>query len=271
MFTDARFNSSSSEDGKRDDDGAKRMFFGGERFLEGISGEANITVKRTEQNNPVGLEVQLHITEALCPALSEPGLRAFLRFMTGVSVCLNRGDVDPKAQQLAEAAGSSLVSIIVDHIFLCIKDAEFQLEFLMQSLFFSRASVPDGGISRNLSCIKIAGLFLRDTFSRPPCTLIQPSMQSVPQEPPPVPDFGQNFCPQIHPFENQQLEFTSGIPLFSLYCLQLTPSPLPPKFASKTVITCEPLMVCLLNIESEVMLTLFFCLTKHRPYFLIPR
>ncbi|BAF15875.1 uncharacterized protein [Oryza sativa Japonica Group] len=245
MFTDARFNSSSSEDGKRDDDGAKRMFFGGERFLEGISGEANITVKRTEQNNPVGLEVQLHITEALCPALSEPGLRAFLRFMTGVSVCLNRGDVDPKAQQLAEAAGSSLVSIIVDHIFLCIKDAEFQLEFLMQSLFFSRASVPDGGISRNLSCIKIAGLFLRDTFSRPPCTLIQPSMQSVPQEPPPVPDFGQNFCPQIHPFENQQLEFTSGIPLFSLYCLQLTPSPLPPKFASKTVITCEPLMVTL--------------------------
>uniref|UniRef100_A0A0E0PEF9 Uncharacterized protein n=1 Tax=Oryza rufipogon TaxID=4529 RepID=A0A0E0PEF9_ORYRU len=163
MFTDARFNSSSSEDGKRDDDGAKRMFFGGERFLEGISGEANITVKRTEQNNPVGLEVQLHITEALCPALSEPGLRAFLRFMTGVSVCLNRGDVDPKAQQLAEAAGSSLVSIIVDHIFLCIKDAEFQLEFLMQSLFFSR----------------------------------------------------------------------------------LTPSPLPPKFASKTVITCEPLMVTL--------------------------
>lgn len=111
MFTDARFNSSSSQDNKRDDDGAKRMFFGGERFLEGISGEANvsalsfifiaciklfdlsiftelpfswaswltrcfecqITVKRTEQNNPLGLEVQLHITEAVCPALSEPG------------------------------------------------------------------------------------------------------------------------------------------------------------------------------------------------------
>jgi len=112
MFTDARFNSSSSQDNKRDDDGAKRMFFGGERFLEGISGEANvsalsfifitccvklfnlsiftelpfsgaswltrcferqITVQRTEQNNPLGLEVQLHITEAVCPALSEPG------------------------------------------------------------------------------------------------------------------------------------------------------------------------------------------------------
>jgi hypothetical protein len=92
--------------------------------------ENQITVKRTEQNNPLGLEVQLHITEAVCPALSEPGnqslstklahsfryfnfaciiyrgnhlltgLRAFLRFMTGVSVCLNRGDVDPKAQQV---------------------------------------------------------------------------------------------------------------------------------------------------------------------------
>ncbi|KAL5214792.1 hypothetical protein ABZP36_003944 [Zizania latifolia] len=54
-----------SQDNKRDDDGAKQMFFGGERFLEGIFGEAN------------------H----------------------------------------AEDAGSSLVSIIIDHIFLCIKDA----------------------------------------------------------------------------------------------------------------------------------------------------
>jgi hypothetical protein len=30
-------------------------------------------VQRTEQNSPLGLEVQLHITEAVCPALSEPG------------------------------------------------------------------------------------------------------------------------------------------------------------------------------------------------------
>ncbi|XP_062226843.1 uncharacterized protein LOC133925045 isoform X2 [Phragmites australis] len=245
MFTDARFNSSSSQDNKRDNDGAKRMFFGGERFLEGISGEANITVQRTELNNPLGLEVQLHITEAVCPALSEPGLRAFLRFMTGVSVCLNRGDVDPKAQQLSEAAGSSLVSIIVDHIFLCIKDTEFQLELLMQSLFFSRASISDGGRSKNLSCIKVGGLFLRDTFSRPPCTLMQPSMQAVSQEPPTVPDFGQNFCPPIYPFGNQLLEFAAGVPLFSLYCLQITPPPSPPKFASKTVITCQPFTVTL--------------------------
>nr|CAB3485837.1 unnamed protein product [Digitaria exilis] len=118
MFTDARFNSSSSQDNKRDDDGAKRMFFGGERFLEGISGEANITVQRTEQNNPLGLEVQLHITEAVCPALSEPGLRAFLRFMTGVSVCLNRGDVDPKAQQvtLQEQSCLRIASFLADGV-----------------------------------------------------------------------------------------------------------------------------------------------------------
>jgi hypothetical protein len=30
-------------------------------------------VQRTELNSPLGLEVQLHITEAVCPALSEPG------------------------------------------------------------------------------------------------------------------------------------------------------------------------------------------------------
>uniref|UniRef100_A0A0D3GL65 60S ribosomal protein L35 n=1 Tax=Oryza barthii TaxID=65489 RepID=A0A0D3GL65_9ORYZ len=57
----------------------------------------------------------------------------------------------------------------------------------------SSASVPDGEISRNFSCIKIGGLFLRDTFSPPPCTLTQPSMQSVPQEPPPVSDFAHSF------------------------------------------------------------------------------
>uniref|UniRef100_A0A7N2LU93 Uncharacterized protein n=1 Tax=Quercus lobata TaxID=97700 RepID=A0A7N2LU93_QUELO len=122
MFMDANF--SQERGSQRDDDGAKRVFFGGERFLEGISGQAYITVQRTELNCPLGLEVQLHITEAVCPALSEPGLRALLRFLTGLYVCLNRGDVDSKAQQRStEAAGRSLVSIVVDHIFLCIKDA----------------------------------------------------------------------------------------------------------------------------------------------------
>ena len=32
----------SNEGGERDKDGAKRIFFGGERFLEGISGYAHV-------------------------------------------------------------------------------------------------------------------------------------------------------------------------------------------------------------------------------------
>lgn len=96
MFMDGRVQEGKN---RRDDDGAKRVFFGGERFLEGISGQAYITVQRTQLNDPLGLEARLHITEAVCPALSEPGLRALLRFLTGLYVCLNRGDVDPRAQQ----------------------------------------------------------------------------------------------------------------------------------------------------------------------------
>ncbi|CAL9013271.1 unnamed protein product, partial [Prunus brigantina] len=61
-----------------------------------------ITVQRTELNSPLGLEVQLGITEAICPAISEPGLRALLRSMTGLYVCLNRGDAFSNTQQLFE-------------------------------------------------------------------------------------------------------------------------------------------------------------------------
>jgi hypothetical protein len=32
-----------------------------------------ITMHRTEQNNPLGLEVQVQIPQAMCTALSEPG------------------------------------------------------------------------------------------------------------------------------------------------------------------------------------------------------
>lgn len=249
MFADARLTSPNSRENKLDEDGAKRLFFGGERFLEGISGQANITVQRTDQNSPLGLEVQLHVTEAVCPALSEPGLRALLRFMTGLYVCLNRGDVDPKSQQrCTEAAGCSLVSIIVDHIFLCIKDAEFQLELLMQSLFFSRASVSNGENTKNLSRITVAGFFLRDTFSHPPCTLVQPSMQAAAKEFPHVPEFGKNFCPAIYPLGDQMWKQNEFAPLICLHSLQMKPSPPPPSFASQTVIDCQPLMI---NLQEE--------------------
>ncbi|KAM1804801.1 hypothetical protein ACFX12_030628 [Malus domestica] len=254
MFMDA--NIARTEDGRnqRDDDGAKRVFFGGERFIEGISGQAYITVQRTELNSPLGLEVRLHITEAICPAISEPGLCALLRFMTGLYVCLNRGDVDSNTQQRStQAAGRSIVSIVVDHIFLCIKDAafsemldllaEFKLELLMQSLFFSRASVSDGEIDNNLSRVMIGGLFLRDTFSRPPCTLVQPSMHAVSEKPLHVPDFGKNFCPPIYPLGDQEWQLIKGVPFLCLHSLQIKPSPIPPSFASQTVINCQPLMI----------------------------
>ncbi|XP_010545568.1 PREDICTED: uncharacterized protein LOC104817894 [Tarenaya hassleriana] len=241
MFTEA--NLARSEEGNlRDDDGAKRAFFGGERFLEGISGQAYITVQRTELNNPLGLEVQLHITEAVCPALSEPGLRALLRFLTGLYVCLNRGDVDSQ-QHSTEAAGRSLVSIVVDHVFLCIKDAEFQLELLMQSLLFSRACVSDGETANYLTKVMIGGLFLRDTFSRSPCALVQPSVQVIDEDFQASPDFAENFCPPIYPLGTQQWQLIQDVPLISLYSLQVKPSPKPPHFASKTVIQCQPLMV----------------------------
>ncbi|KAL3639929.1 hypothetical protein CASFOL_014897 [Castilleja foliolosa] len=229
---------------RKDEDGAKRAFFGGERFIEGISGEAYITIQRTDLNSPLGLEVQLHITEAVCPALSEPGLRALLRFFTGLYVCLNRGDVNPSAQQgSAEVAGRSLVSLIVDHIFICIKDAEFRLELLMQSLFFSRASVSDGENAKYLTRVIIGGFFLRDTFSRPPCTLVQPSMQDVSVDISHVPDFAEDFLPPIYPLGDEHWKSNCRAPLISLHCLQHRPSPSPPTFASRTVIDCQPLMI----------------------------
>ncbi|XP_025687913.1 uncharacterized protein [Arachis hypogaea] len=244
MFTDDTLGRSQERANMRDDDGAKRVFFGGERFLEGISGEAYITIQRTVSNSPLGLEVQLHITEALCPALSEPGLRALLRFMTGLSVCLNRGDVNLKAQKRStEAAGRSLVSVVVDHIFICIKDSEFQLELLMQSLFLSRASLSEGENDSSLTRITIAGLFLSDKFSHPPCTLVQPSMHSVKRESFHVPEFARSFCPPIYPLGEQQWQLIEGTPLICLHSLQIVPSPLPPVFASQTVIDCQPLMI----------------------------
>lgn len=42
MFTDATLGRSQVDGNLRDDDGAKRVFFGGERFIEGISGEAYV-------------------------------------------------------------------------------------------------------------------------------------------------------------------------------------------------------------------------------------
>ncbi|CAI9261166.1 unnamed protein product [Lactuca saligna] len=234
-----------SQNKKHDKGGAKRVFFGGERFIDGISGEAYITIQRTEHNRPLGMELQVHITEAVCPVLSEPGLRAVLRFFAGVYVCLNRGDVTPNAQkQSIEAAGRIIVSFMVDHIFLGIKDAGFQLELLMQSLHFSRATVSDGAIAKCLTRLTLGGLILRDTFSRPPCPLVQPSMQDAADEPLHIPDFGKNFCPPIYPLGDQQPPTQDDrVPLMSLHCLKFMPFLPPPEISSHTVIECKPLTI----------------------------
>lgn len=114
-------------------------------------------------------------------------------------------------------------------------------------------------------------IMFRDTFSRPPCTLVQPSMQDASVDDAHVPDFGilltlshhayccimrtpfdiehcllypaKNFCPPIYPLGDQQWQSNCSDPLIRLYCLQLVPSPSPPTFASRTVIDCRPLMV----------------------------
>lgn len=241
MFVVAESQSGSN---RKDNDGAKRMFFGGERFIDGISGQAHITVQRTELNSPLGLEVQLHIPEAVCPALSEPGLRAVLRFLTGLYICLNRGDVNPNDQQCAtEAAGRSLVSIIVDHIFFRVKEAEFKLELLMQSLFFSRACVSDGECANYLTHVRIGGLFLSDTFSRPPCTLVEPSTQHVPGSFLQIPEYAKSFCPPIYPLDDQLGQLRDDVPLISLHSLRIQPSPVPPSISSQTTVNCQPLTI----------------------------
>lgn len=43
MFMDANVACAQEGGNQRDNDGAKRVFFGGERFLEGISGEAYVS------------------------------------------------------------------------------------------------------------------------------------------------------------------------------------------------------------------------------------
>nr|XP_043639618.1 uncharacterized protein LOC122610717 [Erigeron canadensis] len=237
-------NASERASSPKEDDGAKRAFFGGERCIDGLSGEAYITIQRTDLNKPLGLELQVHVTEAICQALSEQGLRALLRFFSGVYVCLNREDVNPQVQeQSTEAAGQTLVSFMVDHIFLGIKDAGIQLELLMQSLHFSRASVSDGASTKYLTRFIVGGLILRDTFSRPPCPLLQPSMDDLEEEHPQIPDFGKNFCPPIYPLGEQQWGLSDRVPLMSLHSLKFMPSVAPPSFSSQTVIDCKPLTI----------------------------
>ncbi|KAF7833878.1 amino-terminal region of chorein, A TM vesicle-mediated sorter [Senna tora] len=256
MFTGSTLGRSQEGANQRDDDGAKRVFFGGERFIEGISGEAYITIQRTELNSPLGLEVQLHVTEAICPALSEPGLRALLRFMTGLYVCLNRGDIDVNTQKRStEAAGRSLVSAVVDHIYLCIKDTEFKIELLMQSLFFSR----DPKKTQPLDSRPTAWLELRPlrvvTISSALLTGALVVESSLEME--------RIWCSKCNSggdglFNRGEQGSLNKLvllkPDLKIGCSRIKPSPFPPSFASQTVIDCQPLMI---HLQEESCLRIF--------------
>ncbi|KAL3677521.1 hypothetical protein R1sor_027469 [Riccia sorocarpa] len=247
MFADENLPDTDADPG-RDDSGARRIFFGGERFLDSISGAAYITMHRTKQNNPIALEVQVHIPETLCPALSEPGLRALLGFMTGVYVCINREDVERKVEETTEAAGRSMVKVTVDHLFLCISDADIRLELLMQSLNYIRASTGDGDARRTMSRLELGHMFLRDAFSSPTCTLIQPSMRHAPTDFPPVPSFAsEKLWPRIYPLDSRLIIRLSP-PMICMYSSQTTPAPSPPNLASQMVIQCQPLKI---NLQEE--------------------
>jgi len=52
-----------------------------------------------------------------------------------------------------------------------------------------------------------------------------------------------SFCPSIYPLGEQQWQSIVGTPLVCLHSVVIVPSPLPPSFASQTVIDCQPLMV----------------------------
>lgn len=104
----------------------------------------------------------------------------------------------------------------------------------MQTIADESLIVPKFGAHLNLIINFMANLLVHSYIS----LLIFVSYHSV----------GENFCPPIYPFGNQQLQFDVGVPLISLHSLQINPAPLPPKFATQTVISCQPLMVLLTHI-----------------------
>eukprot|EP00897_Mesotaenium_endlicherianum_P010905 jgi/Mesen1/9843/ME000070S09124 len=232
----------SAQGGGGGDDGAKRAFFGGEHLIDNVSGNAYVTMHRTEQNNPLGLEVDVKLSEALCPALSEPGLRALMRFMTGMYACLNRADIKSSTQLEAEAAGRTYVSATVDNIFMRIKETEYQLEVALQSLRFIK-----GDVVHNMSRLYLGNLFLRDTRSMPPVTLIQPRQADAKASKETIPDFANDVkWPRIYPLPAPREE-PKAI-LVRLYSAHTVPAPAPPALASRVVISCNPLKI---NVQEE--------------------
>ncbi|GJP37722.1 hypothetical protein CLOM_g22146 [Closterium sp. NIES-68] len=231
----------------RDGDGAKRAFFGGERFVDDIRGRACITMHRTELNNPLGLEVDLQLSEANVPALTEPGLRALMRFMTGMYACLLRSDLTDMSQLGPETAGRVLISLTLERLFIRIQEEDYQLELVLQSLKYVQgsASEPDGATVGNMVRLYLGQLFLTDTFSSPPVALLQPVQEHASSDVERVPSFAsEHVWPRIYPVDDDDdcLPPPSMFRLFSAF--SLPPAP-PPAVASQLVIRCDPLQISL--------------------------
>lgn len=65
-----------------------------------------------------------------------------------------------------------------------------------------------------------------------------------------------NFCPPIYPLREADWQKIMGVPLISLYALQVKPSPTPPSFASETFINCQPIMVSSFKILNRLIMGL---------------
>eukprot|EP00850_Spirogloea_muscicola_P005400 SM000024S07862 [mRNA] locus=s24:978272:985570:+ [translate_table: standard] len=230
--------------GSRGADGAKRAFFGGERFLDNITGVVHVTMHRSETNNPIGLEVDMELSDALCPAVSEPGLRALMRCMTGMYGCLNRADKKP-VTLLADAASRSYLKASLSRIFLRIKETDFQLELLLHSLTYVKASCEEGPLLKGMSRMNVESIILRDTFSQQSCVLIQPGTIERQLPPKVAPSFADDgLWPRIYPSALQKDDMPEGNigrQLITIFSTQTTPTPAPPAVASQLVMYIRPL------------------------------
>eukprot|EP00850_Spirogloea_muscicola_P001672 SM000006S19437 [mRNA] locus=s6:755889:763182:+ [translate_table: standard] len=220
--------------GSRGADGAKRAFFGGERFLDNITGVVHVTMHRSETNNPIGLEVDLELSDAFCPAVSEPGLRALMRCMTGMYGCLNRADKKP-VTQLADAASRSYMKASLSSIFLRIKETDFQLELLLHSLTYVKASCAEGLLLKSMSWMNVESIILSPTTSFRVLKFLMRTTGAA----------NDALWPRIYPLALQKDDMPEGIgrQLMTIFSTQTTPTPAPPAVASQLVLYIRPLEV----------------------------
>ncbi|GKE40167.1 hypothetical protein Tco_1463572 [Tanacetum coccineum] len=74
-----------------------------------------ITIQRTDLNCPLGLDLQLHITKAVFPALSEPGLRKLvsLSYLTVIYSFRNVGTFDAETSSISMTAAMDTLGNLI--------------------------------------------------------------------------------------------------------------------------------------------------------------